>query len=88
VQHVFGAVSGPQGDEAVILVGEFSATADRDQSRVADLREDHVTSVPATGQPGTTFRYSRRSSSCADVDGVLLGGACGTEVSARRPLRR
>ena len=32
----------PQGEELVIRIGESSAAADRHETRVADLREDHA----------------------------------------------
>src|SRR3954462_9153402 len=40
-KDVLGAQGGPESDETVIRIGEGATTADRDEPRVADLREDH-----------------------------------------------
>ena len=46
VQYVFRALGGPQCQELMIVIRERPATAESDQARVADLGEDHATSVP------------------------------------------
>jgi hypothetical protein len=45
-QYVLRAVCSPQRQELMIGIRERPAPADRDQARVADLREDHAISVP------------------------------------------
>jgi hypothetical protein len=42
VKDVFRARSRPQGKELVIRIGEGPTTADRHETRVAVLREDHT----------------------------------------------
>ena len=40
-EHMLGAGSGPEGEEAMVGVGEGAAAADRDEARVAVRGEDH-----------------------------------------------
>ena len=41
VERVLGACGGPEGEEAVILVGQRPAPADGHEPGIAGLREDH-----------------------------------------------
>jgi len=63
-QDVLGAQRRPQGEETVVVVGEGAAAPDRDEPRVAFLREDHrrVPSVPSAGPA-----YRRRVSPAGRV---------------------
>lgn len=46
MHYVFRALGSPQRQELMIRISERPATADRDQARVANLGEDHASSVP------------------------------------------
>jgi hypothetical protein len=41
VQHVFGAVGRPDREKVVVVVLQRPAATHRDESRIADLGEDH-----------------------------------------------
>ena len=63
VQHMLRALGSPQREEAVIFIGEHSATADGDQAGIADLGEDHATSVPVVRGAGRgSFGLAQRCS--------------------------
>lgn len=47
VQNVLRTLGSPERQELVIRIGEHPATADRDQARVADVREDHGDAAPS-----------------------------------------
>jgi hypothetical protein len=44
-EHMLGAVRRPQGEQAMILVGEAAAAPDGHQTQVAFLAEDHRSSL-------------------------------------------
>jgi hypothetical protein len=73
VQDVLGAVGGPQGEKAVIYIGERPAAPDRDQPRVTHRREDHASSLPAHATaavfPTRTVRLSATVDDCPVIDG-------------------
>jgi hypothetical protein len=46
VQYVFRTQGSPQGEAPMVTISERPATADGDQARIADLRQDHATSLP------------------------------------------
>jgi tRNA(Leu) C34 or U34 (ribose-2'-O)-methylase TrmL len=74
VQDVVCAVGGPQGEEPVVLVGEFSTAADRDQPRVSGRREDHTIRVPVPAVRSTNLS-------------ARVGVICGTVATVGRVRR-
>jgi len=80
VQHVFRALRGPQRQEVMISISERSATANRDQARVTDLREDHPNqhASRARGMNDDLDRshanVGKRARAAADADVAVLGG--------------
>jgi hypothetical protein len=59
MQHMLGALGGPQRQKLVVRVAEQPAPADRDQARVADAREDHANSLPVLDAAACSSRPER-----------------------------
>ena len=59
VQDVLGTRRGPQAEAVVVGVGQSSPSADRDQARVAMLRQDHNPRIGRL-EPGPTSILDRR----------------------------
>ena len=66
VQDVLGTRSGPQCVSVVVGVGQRSASADRDEARVAMLREDHDRRVGRHRGKASRSRCPRRNPIASD----------------------